>query len=68
MEATPEKPGQWIEDKYIKHSKKKESLPDWFQNKHVEEKEIDTETSVALKKTFRKFKEKKTRKQIKKQS
>ena len=49
MEATPEKPGQWIEDKYIKHSKKKESLPDWFQNKHVEEKEIDAETSVALK-------------------
>lgn len=58
MEVTPEKTGQWIEDKYIKHSKKKESLPDWFQNKHVEEKEIDTETSVALKKRLENLKKK----------
>lgn len=55
---TPEKTGQWIEDKYIKHSKKKESLPDWFKNKHVEEKEIDTETSVALKKRLENLKKK----------
>ena len=37
-------------------------MPDWFQNKHVEEKEIDTETSVALKKRLENLKKKRPEK------
>lgn len=47
---TPEKTGQWIENKYKKRSKKKETVPDWLGKEYADEQEIDTETNDALQK------------------
>ena len=44
----PEKTGTWVTDKY--QEPKNETLPDWFNNKNVEETDIDTEKSDVLKK------------------
>jgi plasmid replication initiation protein len=44
----PEKTGTWVTDKY--QEPKNETLPDWFNNKNVEETDIDTEKSDDLKK------------------
>ena len=44
----PEKTGTWVTDKY--QEPKNETLPDWFNNKNVEEADIDTEKSDDLKK------------------
>lgn len=55
---TPEKTGQWIENKYKKRSKKKETVPDWLGKEYADEQEIDTETNDALKKRLENLKNK----------
>ena len=52
----PEKTGTWIDNKYRK--RKTEELPDWFGKEYANEKEIDTETSDALKKRLENLKKK----------
>lgn len=59
---TPEKTGQWIENKYKKHSKKKETVPDWLGKEYADEQEIDTETNDALKKRLENLKNKRPKK------
>ena len=55
---TPEKTGQWIENKYKKRSKKKETVPDWLGKEYADEQEIDTETNDAIKKRLENLKNK----------
>ena len=52
----PEKTGKWVDSKYRK--RKTEELPDWFGKEYANEKEIDTETSDALKKRLENLKKK----------
>ena len=59
---TPEKTGQWIENKYKKRSKKKETVPDWLGKEYADEQEIDTETNDALKKRLENLKNKRPKK------
>lgn len=59
---TPEKTGQWIENKYKKRSKKKETVPDWLGKEYVDEQEIDIETNDALKKRLENLKNKRPKK------
>lgn len=59
---TPEKTGQWIENKYKKRSKKKETVPDWLGKEYADEQEIDTETNDALKKRLEILKNKRPKK------
>ena len=59
---TPEKTGQWIENKYKKRSKKKETVPDWLGKEYADEQEIDTETNDAIKKRLENLKNKKPKK------
>lgn len=59
---TPEKTGQWIENKYKKRSKKKETVPDWLGKEYADEQEIDTETNDAIKKRLENLKNKRPKK------
>lgn len=59
---TPEKTRQWIENKYKKRSKKKETVPDWLGKEYADEQEIDTETNDALKKRLENLKNKRPKK------
>lgn len=58
----PEKTRQWIENKYKKRSKKKETVPDWLGKEYADEQEIDTETNDALKKRLENLKNKRPKK------
>lgn len=53
---TPEKTGQWIENKYKKRSKKKETLPEWVTDPVKNDDALPEEDQREFKKNLERFK------------